>query len=283
MVAVQASLGHGWPTPEFMASPRWFGVMILVWTAAPLLNALTDTVSWLVSRALAADLRRSLARPEEHSLLRLFWKIAWHLVLDLSVAIGLLFATVLLIHAAFDLWNDYLAWLGYPPDQHLVLDLDAVTTRPFTDGLWYWLMLITSLIPTLLHLGMLCTSVLGFAWLTSAGLRADIEAAVGDRREALLAAAAGDREAMKRVPAFPDRGDARKLARLEMQVRPAALVAGTLLAVTLAGVVYLGWTRAADLPSLPHLVIQLQEGGERAREVLPDDYEPRRWPSLRDI
>jgi hypothetical protein len=122
---------------------------ILVWVAFPILNAATDFASWIVSRALARHLLNTLRRPEDRGFGTAFL-LAAHLAVDMAIAMVLFFFTAWCVLQGFTLWNAYLAWLGLDSGR-LVPDMRAIARAPLSDGLWFWLMIATTLVPTVAH------------------------------------------------------------------------------------------------------------------------------------
>ena len=151
-------------------------ILIGFFVALPFLNGCLDFASWFVSRWLAtrflAALRKTgeeakigrrdgaeaQRRADRHQRLRLLKQMAWEGLADIA------FAVLCLIVLAFGLgfvmeWARLEAgWSG-----SVVAEVERAAAAPFGQGLWITLMLVSTLVPTLLHFGLLLFAPLVFA------------------------------------------------------------------------------------------------------------------------
>lgn len=266
------------PVNEYLA-----GITVVFWFAFPVLNAATDFISWIVSRALARNLLPIVKKPEDHSF-AVVVRLMLHLVLDLVVALALFFFTAWCVLQGFTLWNAYLAWLGL--EERLAPDMRAIVQAPLSDGLWFWLMITTTLLPTLLHIGLVLASPTILMRSLSTGLQKEIDQKVLDRA-ALRRAKDDDRTVAPEVPELSDAGYGR-LAQFRAVARPACLVSCTLLAFSLAGAGAMAWNASRIVHSIPWVVVWLGFGSAQASLIAPDEPPPSMldvwrhgpWPEL---
>lgn len=209
-----------------IVDPQFAAAALLVWLAFPLLNALTDWVSWLVSRGLARHLLETVRdRRKRAWRAALFWLPA-HFVFDGFFAVAFLFAVIWLVPRAFAWINMALAGMGYGPEHHLVFDLCATLTT-WPEMVWLVFMLFTTLIPTLLHFGLLVTSV-PVMMRPPRTLREEVNEIEVDE-DVLRRAADDDGEARRQVMALPLEDDLiRRIARHRVTTRGWALLGGIL-------------------------------------------------------
>ena len=144
-------------------------ITILFLLLFPLFNALLDWLSWWISRFLG-----------RHILLtRGLWRtIPLHTLIDLIAALLLLTIMCVSFTLFIEVFNLWAATYGGEPP--LALENLISTTRSFpfgSEGLWITLMLLSTLLPTTLHLGML---FMGFVAIHAPkGLRAAVARNLG--------------------------------------------------------------------------------------------------------
>lgn len=94
-----------------------------------------------------------------------FWPrltaVLGHGFIDLAAAVALLLLMAFALGLGFQIYND-LAIVGEePPPFNLPAMIDSVTLHPWSEGFWFTLMLLTTLLPTIGHGIMLLGSPLG--------------------------------------------------------------------------------------------------------------------------
>jgi hypothetical protein len=120
----------------------------LFWVALPVANAVWDYASWWISRGLGADLVTQI-RSGSRSIGRKAWTGLWHSALDLGAAL------VLLAALAWTLPNVVEWFLPVFADE---AQWCAMAREPFGEGLWVTSMLLSTLVPTALHLAAVIAS-----------------------------------------------------------------------------------------------------------------------------
>jgi len=123
----------------------------LFWVFLPLANALLDWLSWAISRALGREIlrRQSWATVLKHGLL------------DAVLAVVLLVLLAMLLAAGIESVNLWFAGHDSKPPVDAVRLLAGAREQPFgPGGLWVTMMLVSTLIPTLLHVFSLCLALL---------------------------------------------------------------------------------------------------------------------------
>ncbi len=132
------------------------GIGAVIWLLAfllfPLLNAILDWLSWWVSRSLI----RKVTQDPSHR------RIFIHLGLDLFWAAVFLVSLAALIPIEVQAANRAFSAAGWPVIEWQG-NLAAVKTAPFTRGIVLWGMLLTTLVPTALHL-LVATTALVLKW-----------------------------------------------------------------------------------------------------------------------
>lgn len=153
--------------------------MLLLWVALPIANAGPDVVSWWVSRGLGRRLQATIEA--DLAYLRKAVAAIGHVALDLIAALGFFALIAFLLPRIADLVNGFAVWAG--SDLALQLwepgGLVCQTARdPWGEGAWPMLMLLSTLVPTALHFGMVLLSFWASWWLrlfeapeVAAGLR----------------------------------------------------------------------------------------------------------------
>ena len=125
---------------------------LLFWLLLPALNALLDWFSWWISRSLG------------HRILltkNLWLTIPAHALINLVAAVALLAVLTITLVTTLEGFNLWAASHGSAPPLALEGLIDTVREKPFgAEGAWITLMLLSTLLPTALHLGML---FMGFA------------------------------------------------------------------------------------------------------------------------
>lgn len=130
----------------------------LFWFVLPWLNASFDLISWQVSRRLGRHLLRQIVG-DERGWLRQFWdNPLTHMAADILAAGFLLFGLAWALPAVIRLYNRFIESLG--SSAPLVLDdyLCTAAGDPLGAGIWVTVMLISTLVPTLIHLGFVFAS-----------------------------------------------------------------------------------------------------------------------------
>jgi hypothetical protein len=151
-ISVFSQLGQGAGVQEIIASlwfhPRFLILIIFLFLLIPLINAVLDWLSWMTTRWLLGRLQRNPG-----------WLALGHIGLDALAAISFLLAIMWLLPAALTAANGLLIWLDWPTFhwRHL---MDFVWNDPLGRGLMITGMLVTTLIPTALHLVAALTSLL---------------------------------------------------------------------------------------------------------------------------
>jgi hypothetical protein len=142
-----------WPAANEIAI-----VLIILFLVLPLVNGLWDWFSWWVSRLLGRDLLAKL-RPTA-PIGRRAWTVAWHASADLIAAVLLLLAMAYLLAFGFAAYDQVAIGLSYDGVGAFDLDfyIERAAAAPSTDGLWLTIMLISTLVPTFLHMVMLLAS-----------------------------------------------------------------------------------------------------------------------------
>jgi hypothetical protein len=120
----------------------------LFWVALPVANAVWDYASWWISRGLGADLVTQI-RSGSRSIGRKVWTALWHSALDLGAAL------VLLAALASTLPNVVEWFLPVFADE---AQWCAMAREPLGEGLWVTSMLLSTLVPTALHLAAVIAS-----------------------------------------------------------------------------------------------------------------------------
>jgi len=146
--------GATWLGGISLADPQitsWLLFLVLL----PPINAVFDWASWWASRALGRSLVSTLEQPEATTWQRVRTLLSDMLV-DIVIAVFLLTMLAYFMPRLMDAWNWFVVMLedGEVPID-LVDYLCAAARNPLTDGLWATLMLFSTLIPTIGHLGML--------------------------------------------------------------------------------------------------------------------------------
>lgn len=137
-----------------LADPKitsWLLFIILL----PPINAVFDWASWWASRALGRNLVSTLEKPEVTTWRRIRTLLR-DMFLDIIIAVVLLTMLAYFMPRLIDAWNGFVVMLeGEEAPIDLVDYLCAAARNPLTDGLWATLMLFSTLIPTIGHLGVL--------------------------------------------------------------------------------------------------------------------------------
>lgn len=143
-----------WLAGTSLAEPEitsWLLFIILL----PPINALFDWASWWASRALGRNLVSTLEKPDVTTWRRITTLLR-DMLLDIVIAIVLLTMLAYFMPRLIDAWNGFVVMLeGGEAPIDLVDYLCAAARNPLTDGLWATLMLFSTLIPTIGHLGVL--------------------------------------------------------------------------------------------------------------------------------
>jgi hypothetical protein len=119
-------------------------------------------VSWWVTGWLGAHLLASF--DGSGGSLRIGAVAFGHGVLDLAIAAVMLLGMAFLLAFGFEAYNQVSDWWG---ERAFDLEgyVDAAAAAPFSDGAWLTLMLLTTLVPTFLHVVVVWMSPLGLLFL----------------------------------------------------------------------------------------------------------------------
>jgi hypothetical protein len=121
-------------------------LFVPLYVVAPVLNGIFDFLSWLASRRLFLRLTR-----REMTTGRLLRLTVWHVALDVGLAIVFLIGLAVFLPAGMALYShgilDVGGEAGFPWRDYL----DAAVAEPWGVGLAVTAMLVTTLVPTLLH------------------------------------------------------------------------------------------------------------------------------------
>lgn len=136
--------------------------LVTVWFVLPMLNGLVDSVSWATSRWLVSRIVTTKYRVI----------LSMHVFADAMLAIGFLFLMAVLMTVAFQANNLFVKYFRSPDVISIEPILVAAFTNPWPHGLWIISMLLTTLVPTLLHLSVALGGMLMIA--TPPWLRAKV-------------------------------------------------------------------------------------------------------------
>ena len=132
---------------------------ILFWAIVPLSNALFDWLSWVVSRWLGNNLLEISEARDIGTLLRA-WIYVRDITIDFLAACALLVGLAWSLPRVIELWNGIVSLSGAKPPLELAGYLCNAATTPLSDGLWATGMLVSTLIPTVLHLSIIAVAPL---------------------------------------------------------------------------------------------------------------------------
>ena len=137
-----------------VAGAEFMTLLIVFFLVLPLANGLWDWLSWWATRCLGAHL---------HGALTAGGKVRWLAVLghgaaDLANALALLGSMAFTIALGFELFNQVILARTGQPAFELRPFLEASAAAPFGVGFWLSVMLLSTLLPTLLHILLLCIS-----------------------------------------------------------------------------------------------------------------------------
>ncbi|MGF1562601.1 MAG: hypothetical protein ACFB3T_10535, partial [Geminicoccaceae bacterium] len=130
-------------------------ILIAFFLVIPALNAVLDVTSWLVSRLLAGDLRRELH--ERRAAERRALTIAWHTAADLILAVLSMIALAWTLAFLFELYAQYGLAGALPEDSESFVRpmLQDAVLIPGPNAIWIVLMLLSTLVPTAIHMAFL--------------------------------------------------------------------------------------------------------------------------------
>ncbi len=152
-------------------------LLLVFFLVLPLINGGVDWGSWWVTRRLGAHLVGAFDRGA--GALRLALVALRHGIFDLAIAAGMLLGMAFMLALGFEAYNQASLWQASLWQASLwqgegAFDLEAyvegAAAAPFGEGAWLTLMLLTTLVPTFLHVAVVWMSPLGFVFL-SAGRR----------------------------------------------------------------------------------------------------------------
>ena len=119
--------------------------MVLFFGVLPFLNATLDWLSWAFSRFLGRSILEK----------RTFPALIIHATIDVFLAVVLLIVLTSLMTAAVELVNKIAIWRAFPGMiLHLEPVMDSLHKQPFGEHRWITAMLLSTLLPTVLHLTM---------------------------------------------------------------------------------------------------------------------------------
>ncbi|MGI9509637.1 MAG: toll/interleukin-1 receptor domain-containing protein [Geminicoccaceae bacterium] len=125
---------------------------ITLFTMLPLLNGLLDMVSWLWTRWLAGRLHDELLRGRRVEARAA--TVLGHTFADLALAIFALILLAWLLAFAFELYGQ--AGLAGPVDaehgSYVRPMIEDAIKGPWQNGFWVWLILLSTLVPTMIHM-----------------------------------------------------------------------------------------------------------------------------------
>lgn len=160
-------------------------ILLIFFLVLPMINGVVDWASWWVTRRLGAHLLAAVAtsppaggfavsplgapldgaRAKPRSAMRLAGVALGHGVVDLVVATLMLLGMALTLAFGFEVYNQLAAWQGKPVFD-VARHIAEAAAAPFTEGAWLSLMLLTTLVPTLLHLVVVLMSPLGVLFIS---------------------------------------------------------------------------------------------------------------------
>ncbi len=140
-------------------------VLLVFFLVLPLINGGVDWGSWWVTRRLGAHLLRVLDGGV--GALRLGLVVFWHGVADFALAAFMLLAMAFVLALGFEAYNQASLWTGPAHAFDLEVYVDGAAAAPFTEGAWLSLMLLTTLLPTFLHVVVVWMSPLGLLFLSA--------------------------------------------------------------------------------------------------------------------
>jgi len=158
MAALGAVLGWGIVALLFMPGNEDVAVLASFFLFLPLANGLFDYAYWFVSRRLGRDLAQGLqGLPGRWRLVR---TVAWHTAADLGLAVLLLLGLAFVLGLGFGIAEHGEIGAAASRDLGLVATVRQAVADPWgvEGGLWFSLMLVSTLLPTALHLLFLMAS-----------------------------------------------------------------------------------------------------------------------------
>ena len=136
------------------------GVAVLVsfFLFLPLANGGLDYASWWISRRLGRDLAAGLSTVKTRR--QWAWRIGWHAAADLGGAALLLLALAFVLGLGFGMAEHGEVGAAGSRDLALVATVQQAVAAPWSvdGGLWFSLMLVSTLVPTALHMLFLVAS-----------------------------------------------------------------------------------------------------------------------------
>ncbi len=125
---------------------------ITLFFALPVVNGVWDFGSWWISRSLGRHLLTKLDGKAGAG--GQGWAMFWHIALDLALAVGFLLSLAWFLGFAFESYHNVGIWwdgIEQAPLPGLASDIGIAAAEPFGKGLWMTAMLLSTLLPTLLH------------------------------------------------------------------------------------------------------------------------------------
>lgn len=152
-IAVALALG-AWLGAASLSEPEITSWLLFILLLPPI-NAVFDWASWWASRALGKNLVSTLEKTELATWQRI-WTFLRDIFTDIVIAVLLLTMLAYFMPRLIGALNWFVVVVeGGEAPIDLVDYLCAAAKNPLTDGLWATLMLFSTLIPTIGHLGML--------------------------------------------------------------------------------------------------------------------------------
>lgn len=147
---------------DHIHSLAYFAISMLI---LPVMNGGLDYTSWWVSRFLGDDLTRGLSGAT--STAATLTRSLAHITADLFLALLFFMVMAFVLGFAFESYDLYASLEAVD----LMPYAAALRDDPFGAGLWIALMLLTTLIPTVIHFGMVVGAILPTTLLTNAHCR----------------------------------------------------------------------------------------------------------------
>ena len=138
--------------------------LLIFFLVLPLINGWVDWGSWWVTRRLGAHLLRALDRGA--GAVRLGVVALGHGVADLVIAAGMLLGMAFMLALGFEGYNQ-LSLLRGEGAFDLVPYVEGAAAEPFGEGAWLTLMLLTTLVPTFLHVAVVWASPVGLVFVSA--------------------------------------------------------------------------------------------------------------------
>ena len=133
-------------------------VVLLFCFALPALNMILDWPSWWISRRLGHNLLERISNQRKQTSLVVV--IGAHAIIDLALAVICLGLLAMIMSFVVDLFNLRIAAITDSQPLELRPFIAEAVRTPWPNAIWVGLMLISTLVPTLLHAGLLVATPL---------------------------------------------------------------------------------------------------------------------------